>query len=116
MQDPTGHKYLAFHRELLGSGGPASKEKAFAAANDQGLDMTRLEKDVASDEVATTLDEDMKLAGELGIHGTPGYVIGNDVVVGSRRCKPKSIQRTDTRGTDNSALDSILAQAVMAGM
>jgi protein-disulfide isomerase len=83
MQDPTGHKYLAFHRELLGSGGPASKEKAFAAANDQGLDMTRLEKDVASDEVATTLDEDMKLAGELGIHGTPGYVIGNDVVVGA---------------------------------
>jgi protein-disulfide isomerase len=83
MQDPTGQKYLAFHRELLGSAGPASKEKALAAAKDQGLDMTRLEKDVASDEVATTLDEDMKLAGALGIHGTPGYVIGNDVVVGA---------------------------------
>ena len=83
MQDATGQKYLAFHSELLGNPGPASKEKALAAAKDQGLDMTRLEKDVASDEVATTLDEDMKLAGALGIHGTPGYVIGNDVVVGA---------------------------------
>jgi len=83
MQDPTGQKYLAFHSELLGNPGPASKEKALTAAKDQGLDMTRLEKDLVSDEVAATLNEDMKLAGAMGIHGTPGYVIGNDVVVGA---------------------------------
>ena len=55
MQDPTGQKYLAFHSELLGNPGPASKEKALTAAKDQGLDMTRLEKDLVSDEVAATL-------------------------------------------------------------
>ena len=50
MQDPDGRKYLAFHQELLGSPGPAGREKALAAAKDQGLDMARIEADAASDE------------------------------------------------------------------
>ena len=83
MQDPDGEKYLAFHQQLLGGAGPASKEKALAAAMDQGLDMARLERDMASEEVGTTLGEDMKLAGALGINGTPGYVIGDNVVLGA---------------------------------
>jgi protein-disulfide isomerase len=83
MQDPGGQKYLAFHQELLGSPGPATKEKAIAAAKDQGLDMDRLSADVASDEVNATLSEDMKLASAVGATGTPTYVIGKDVVVGA---------------------------------
>ena len=83
MQDPDGQKYLAFHQELIGNPGPASKEKALAAAKDQGLDMTRLEQDMASDEVGTTLNEDVKLASAIGATGTPTYVIGKDVVVGA---------------------------------
>jgi len=83
MQDPSGQKYLAFHQELLGGPGPASKDKALAAAKDQGLDMTRLDQDMASDEVSATLAEDMKLAGALGISGTPGYVVGKKVVIGA---------------------------------
>ncbi len=83
MQDPGGQKYLAFHQELLGNPGPATKEKAIAAAKDQGLDMDRLTTDLASDEVNATLSEDMKLAGAVGATGTPTYVIGKDVVVGA---------------------------------
>lgn len=83
MQDPSGQKYLAFHRELLGSPGPTSKEKALAAAKNQGLDMERLKKDMTGPEAAATLAEDMKLAQDLGIHGTPSFVIGNSVVVGA---------------------------------
>jgi protein-disulfide isomerase len=83
MQDPGGQKYLAFHKELLGNPGPASAEKALAAAKDQGFDILRLEQDMKSDEVAKTLSENMKLASTLGISGTPGYVIANDVVVGA---------------------------------
>ena len=81
MQDPG--KYLAFHQELLGSPGPASKDKALPAAKDQNLDMERIEKDMASDEVRATLSEDMKLASALGFSGTPSYVVGNDVVMGA---------------------------------
>jgi protein-disulfide isomerase len=83
MQDTGGQKYIAFHQELLGSPGPVSKEKALAAAKDQGLDMVRLEQDMASDEVGATLKEDVQLASAVGITGTPGYVIGKDVVLGA---------------------------------
>jgi protein-disulfide isomerase len=83
MQDPDGRKYLAFHQQLLGAQGPASREKALAAAKEQGLDLTRLESDAASDEVAATLSENSKLATAMGIRGTPGYVVGHNVVVGA---------------------------------
>ena len=83
MQDPDGRKYMAFHQQLLGGPGPVNKERALAAAKDQGLDMTRLEQDMASDEVGATVRESATLARALGITGTPGYVIGNDVVLGA---------------------------------
>jgi protein-disulfide isomerase len=82
MQD-GGQKYLAFHQELFNDPGPASREKALTAAKNQGLDMTRLEHDMASAEVTDTLAEDMKLASAVNITGTPGYVIGKDVVLGA---------------------------------
>jgi len=83
MQDPTGKKYIEFHQKLLGGRGPADKARALAVAKEVGFDMTRLEKDMDSDEVKTTIDEDMKLADALGVNGTPSYVVGNEVVVGA---------------------------------
>jgi protein-disulfide isomerase len=83
MQDADGQKYLAFHRKLLGDPGPASKEKALAAAAAAGLDVARLERDMDSDEVRATIDEDVTLARAIGINGTPGYVIGDNVVAGA---------------------------------
>lgn len=83
MQDPTGKKYLAFHQKLLGGRGQADKAHAMAAAKEVGLDMARLEKDMASQEVRDTLQESFKLAESLGMNGTPSYVVGSDVVVGA---------------------------------
>jgi len=101
MQDKTGKKYLEFHQKLLGARGQADKARALAVAKDIGLDMGRLDKDLASAEVKATLQESFKLAEALGLNGTPSYVIGDDVVVGavgldalkekvntSRCCKP----------------------------
>jgi len=83
MQDKTGKKYLEFHQKLLGGRGQADKARALAAAKDVGLDMGRIEKDLASDEVKQSLDESLKLAEALGLNGTPSYVTGDDVVVGA---------------------------------
>jgi protein-disulfide isomerase len=83
MQDPTGKKYLDFHQKLLGGRGVADKARAMAAAKDAGLDMARIEKDLASPEVKATLAENMKLADEMGLNGTPSYVIGKQIVVGA---------------------------------
>jgi protein-disulfide isomerase len=83
MQDKTGKKYLEFHQKLLGGRGQADRTRALAVAKDVGLDMARLEKDMASDEAKATFDENIKLAEALGMNGTPSYVIGSEVVVGA---------------------------------
>jgi protein-disulfide isomerase len=84
MQDKTGKKYLDFHQRLLGGRGAADKARALAAAKEAGFDMARLEKDMGSDEVRETLNENMKVAEAIGLNGTPSYIIGSDVVIGAQ--------------------------------
>jgi protein-disulfide isomerase len=84
MQDKSGgKKYLEFHQKLLAGRGPADKARALAVAKEIGLDVARIEKDMAGDEVKAQLEESFKLAEALGLNGTPSYVVGNDVVVGA---------------------------------
>jgi protein-disulfide isomerase len=83
MQDPGGKKYLDFHQKLLGGRGAADKARAMAAAKEAGLDMGKLEKDLASPEVKSTIEENFKLAEAMGMNGTPSYVIGKQVVIGA---------------------------------
>jgi len=83
IQDPSGKKYLQFHQKLLGGRGPADRAHALAAAKEAGLDVKRIERDMASGEVKATLEENKQLAQALAIGGTPSYVIGTDVVVGA---------------------------------
>ena len=45
--------------------------------------MSRLEKDMASDEPKATIEESFKLADALGLSGTPSYVVGSQVVIGA---------------------------------
>src|SRR4051812_6321591 len=72
MQDKTGgKKYLEFHQKLLGGRGSADKARAMAVAKEIGLDMARLEKDMASEEVKSTLAESFKIAEAMGLNGTP---------------------------------------------
>jgi protein-disulfide isomerase len=83
MQDKTGKKYIDFHTKLLGGRGPADKAHALAAAKEAGFDLARIEKDMQSDEIKQTIEENMKLAEQLGLNGTPSYVFPSEVVVGA---------------------------------
>src|ERR1700710_292788 len=70
MQDPTGKKYLDFHQKLLGGRGQADKARALAAAKEAGLDMAKLEKDLASPEVRATLEENFNPPGAMARNGS----------------------------------------------
>ncbi|NJL08029.1 MAG: DsbA family protein [Methylacidiphilales bacterium] len=76
-------KYFEFHQKLMGGRGEATRERAMAVAKDVGFDMARLTKDLASPEVMAALQENFRLAQDLGLTGTPSYVIGDEVVVGA---------------------------------
>jgi len=74
MQDPAGKKYLDFHQKLLGGRGQADKrQRPWTAAKEAGFDMAKLEKDISSPEVRATLEENFKLAEDMGMNGTPSY-------------------------------------------
>jgi protein-disulfide isomerase len=83
MQDKSGKKYLEFHQKLLTGRGQVDRARAMTAAREVGIDMGRLEKDLASSEIRTSIEESYKLAEALGLNGTPSYVIGEEVVIGA---------------------------------
>ena len=83
MQDDSGKKYFEFHQKLLGGRGQADRARALVVAKEVGLDMARLERDMASPEVKTTINENLKLAESIGLTGTPSYVVGSEIVIGA---------------------------------
>ncbi|MGH6770352.1 MAG: DsbA family protein [Xanthobacteraceae bacterium] len=83
MQDPSGKKYFEFHQKLLSSRGPVDQARALAVAKEVGFDIARIERDLGSAEVRSSLEEAFKLADAIGINGTPSYVVGTEVVVGA---------------------------------
>src|SRR5579859_7341188 len=83
MQDKGGKKYMEFHQKLLGGRGQADKARALAVAKEVGMDMKRIDADLASDEIKVSIEETLKLAETLGLNGTPSYIIGSDVVIGA---------------------------------
>jgi protein-disulfide isomerase len=83
MQDSSGKKYIDFHQKLMGGRGQADKARALAAAKDAGFDVARIEKDMNAPEVRATLEESYRLAEEMGMNGTPSYVVGKQILVGA---------------------------------
>ena len=78
-----GDKYFQFHQKLLGTRGQIGKTQALAVAKDMGADIAKLMDDVGQPATRANLDEVMKVADKLGLTGTPTFVMGDEVVVGS---------------------------------
>jgi protein-disulfide isomerase len=76
-------KYLDFHRELFSRPGQASATKALEVASDLGLDTDALKAAANQADVTAGLQEVHQLATDLGISGTPSYVIGKEIVPGA---------------------------------
>lgn len=76
-------RYIDFHKTLLGGSGQANGAKALRIAEELGFDMDQIKKDMASTEVQAEIDLTQKLASNLGVRGTPAYVIGNELIPGA---------------------------------
>jgi protein-disulfide isomerase len=78
-----GEKFLEFHKTLLLTRGQVGKERAMQVAKDNGVDMAKLEADLAGQTVRTNIGENLRLGEALGISGTPSYVLASEVVGGA---------------------------------
>lgn len=70
-------KFLVFHRALLEMPMPVTNEKVLELAKKAGLDTNQLQTDMKSKAVEDQINENFKLAQDLGLLGTPAFIIGN---------------------------------------
>jgi protein-disulfide isomerase len=76
-------RYGEFHEKLLTERGQANSERAFAVAEEMGLDMAKVKAKVNTDDVKAMITEAYDLANKLALTGTPSYVTPKEVVVGA---------------------------------
>ena len=76
-------KYDAMHRAMMALKGPINEAAVFQLAGSVGVDVDRLKLDMAVPEIDRMLKANANLAAALDIRGTPGFVIGNEIVPGA---------------------------------
>lgn len=76
-------KYEEFHLGLMGIRGAPSERSVFRLAQRIGLDAGRLRADMNSATPQRIFQRNRQLAQELGIRGTPAFVIGDQVIRGA---------------------------------
>jgi protein-disulfide isomerase len=77
-------KYVQFHAALLAHKGHYEKAAIVDdIAKTVGLDLDRLHKDMQSTEIAAALNRNLDLGRALDINGTPGFIIGDQVIGGA---------------------------------
>lgn len=76
-------KYFSFHKIVMEHKGPINDEVLEKAAKDAGLDVDKAKKDVEGTDIMMQIEKNRALAGQLGITGTPAFVIGEDIVPGA---------------------------------
>lgn len=76
-------KYEEIHTAFMAASGELDEARAFALAEDVGLDMERLRRDMQAPEIDRMLERNAALAQALQINGTPAFVIGDELIRGA---------------------------------
>jgi protein-disulfide isomerase len=76
-------KYDAMHRALMAVKGQLDDAAIFKVAGSVGLDVARLNRDMADPEITRMLKNNHQLADALDIRGTPAFIIGEEIIPGA---------------------------------
>ena len=76
------NKYRAFHNALFNAGRP-NENTIRNAANDVGLDITKAEQDIQSQESIEEINKNLSIMRQIGFSGTPTFIIGNEILEGA---------------------------------
>jgi protein-disulfide isomerase len=76
-------KYFDFHTTLMKFDGKYEEKSLLELAKKLGINGDKLKAEMAKPEIAAELDKNRALAEELGIHGTPALIIGDELSPGA---------------------------------
>ncbi len=91
--------YLAFHDGLMRSGGPLPTTRIDEIAAASGVDVQVMRSAMQDDAIVAYLEDVRSVAQDVGITGTPFFIIGDEIIPGADMDRMQS------------ALDSALAAA-----
>ena len=80
-QDKT--KYMEIHSKFMNLKGRFSETRILRIARNKGLNIIELTKDMNSLALDKTIEGNRQLAQKLNITGTPGFIIGNNIIPGA---------------------------------
>ena len=75
-------KYFEFHVAVMDHKGPKEDAEMEKLAKDLGLDVEKMKKDIESQDIKNELAKDMTVAGEIGVQGTPAFIVGTTFIPG----------------------------------
>jgi protein-disulfide isomerase len=91
-------KYVAFHKEMMLDRGVANEAKVLRIAAKIGVDAERMKSDMNDPAIAAIVERNLALAQALRINGTPGFVIGDQIVRGAIDLKTLQSLIQEARG------------------
>jgi len=76
-------KYFVFHRNLMNYESNLSEKIIFKIAEDSGLDIEELKKQINNPEITATIQSTESVAKNIGIRGTPTFIINGKLHAGA---------------------------------
>lgn len=76
-------KYVELHEALMKASEPLTWPAISRVAAGVGLDVARLERDMKAPEVRAAIERTRTLARDLGIRGTPAFIVGSELAPGA---------------------------------
>ena len=75
--------YMAFHNGLFEADGPLPSERINEIAEAAGVDVNAMRQVMAEETITEQLDEVRRLGQEIGVRGTPFFIVGETIVPGA---------------------------------
>ncbi|WP_315834201.1 DsbA family protein [Bradyrhizobium prioriisuperbiae] len=76
-------KRAQYHDGLMRLRGRVNGDTALSAAGKLGADASAMRRDMKTDDIAAMIKENMSLGDQLGITGTPTFIVGDQILVGA---------------------------------
>jgi protein-disulfide isomerase len=75
-------KFFEFHKAVLEHNGGLNDDVLAEIAGKVGMDVEKAKKDANDPAVAEALEKSLQMGHDIGIQGTPGFIIGTDLFPG----------------------------------